>query len=287
MRKILFLTLLLVSMFGITYIALAEDSETPEWLKRTDFGISVETDQKPRVYVETVQPIYQSEDKVETFFTHNRIAMLDERNTYSTGLGYRKLMNNGGLLGGINTFFDYQALHKHYRTGVGLEAIAKKWEFRTNSYIGLSPKRVVEDISSSTTYEKVVDGFDAELGAPVPHLPWLKLFAQYYYYDYKKFKNMAGNKLRAELKPFKFITCNIASYDDNKGDREYVMDARFSLAFDNFTLKSLKESFKSDPEAYPEVDLKDRTLDRVERNFNIQVEKWKETAGMTIEVGRK
>jgi len=287
MRKILFLALLLFSVFWVTYFALAEDNDVPEWVKRTDYGIAVETDQKPRIYVETVQPIYQSEDKVDTFFTHDRITMLDERNTYSTGLGYRKLMNDGELLGGINTFFDYQTLHKHYRTGIGLEAIAKKWEFRTNSYIAFSPKRTVEETSSYSTYEKAVDGFDAELGAPVPYLPWLKLFAQYYYYDYKKFKDMAGNKLRAEAKPFKFLIFNLESYDDNKGDREYVMDARFSLAFDNFTLKSLKEAFKPDQEAYPDVDLKERTLDRVERNFNIQVEKWQETAGMTIEIGRK
>lgn len=48
-----------------------------------------------------------------------------------------------------------QDLHKHYRAGVGLEALAKTWEFRTNS-------------------------------------------------------------------------C-----DDTKGDREYAMDARFSLALEN------------------------------------------------------
>ena len=287
MKKILFFALLLVSTFGAVYFALAEDKEIPEWLKRTDYGIAIETDQKPRIYAETVQPLYQSEDKVNTFFTHDRITVLDERCTYSGGLGYRKLMSDGKLLGGINSFFDYQDLNKHYRTGIGLEAITNTWEFRSNSYIGLSPKRIVEDTATSTTYEKAVDGIDMELGAPVPHLPWLKLFAQYYYYDYEKFKDMKGSKLRAEIKPFKFLVCNLETYDDTKGDREYRMDARFSLAFDNFTLKSLKEALKPDQKAYPEMDLKKRTLDRVERNFNIQVEKWKEVAGMTIEVGRK
>jgi len=274
-------------MFGPIYAALAKDGEMPEWLKRTDYGISVETDQKPRVYLETVQPLYQSEDKASTFFTHDRITLLDERGTYSAGLGYRRLMNDEKLLAGINSFFDYQDLHRHYRAGVGLEALTKTWEFRTNSYIGCSPERVVEDSASATSYEKAVDGFDAELGGPVPYLPWLKLFAQYYYYDYKKFKNMAGNKLRAEIKPFKFFVCNLETYDDNKGDREYIMDARFSLAFDNFTPKSIFSAFKADKEAFPDVDLKERALDRVERNFNIQVEKWKDVAGMTIEVGRK
>lgn len=295
MKKILFLALSFLIMFESAYLALAKDSgadiskdaEIPEWLERTDYGIAVETDQKPRIYLETVQPLYQSENKIDTFFTHDRISIQDERGTYSTGLGYRKLMCDEKLLAGINSFFDYQDLHKHYRTGVGLEALTKTWEFRTNSYIHLSPERTVADSTSATSYEKVVDGFDAELGVPVPHLPWLKLFAQYYYYDYKKFKNMAGNKLRAEIKPFKFFVCNLETYDDTKGDREYTMDARFSLAFDNFTPESIFAAFKADKEAFPDIDLKKRALDRVERNFNIQVEKWQSVAGMTIEVGRK
>lgn len=286
MKKALSVMLLLFLIFGAAGFVWAEGNEIPEWLKRTDYGVDVGTGQKPRIYLETVQPLYQSEDKVNTFFTHDRVSILEERGTYSAGLGYRKLMWDETLLGGVNSFFDYQDLHKHYRTGVGLEALAKNWEFRTNSYIHLSPERTVAESASATSYEKVVDGFDAELGAPVPYLPWLKLFAQYYYYDYKKFKNMAGNKVRLEIKPFQFLVCNLASYDDNKGDREYVLDARFSLAFDNFTFKSLKEAFKPDQKAFADVDLKKRTLDRVERNFNIQVEKWNKNGNGIIEIRR-
>ena len=286
MKKKLFIILLLLSIFGVTCFALAEDNKIPEWLKRTSYGVSVETDQKPRIYLETVQPLYQSEDKVNTFFTHDRISILDDRGTYSAGLGYRKLMFDNALLAGVNSFFDYQDLHKHYRTGVGLEALTKTLEFRTNTYIHLSPERTVEDDLSGTTYEKVVDGLDVELGAPVPYFPWLKVFAQYYYYDYKKFKDMTGNKLRLEIKPVKFIVCNLATYDDTKGDREYLMDARFSLAVDDFTLKSIFAAFKADNEAFPDIDLKKRTLDRVERNFNIQVEKWKKNGNGVIEIRR-
>ncbi|MDP2921843.1 MAG: inverse autotransporter beta domain-containing protein [Candidatus Omnitrophota bacterium] len=287
MKKILFFAILLVSTFWAVYLALAEDREVPEWLKRTNYGLAIETDQKPRIYLETVQPLYQSEDKVNTFFTHDRITIQDERGTYSGGLGFRKLMNDGKLLGGINSFFDYQDLNKHYRTGIGIEALTSTLEFRTNSYIGLSPKRIVEDSNSCTTYEKAVDGMDMELGMPVPHLPWMKVFAQYYYYDYNKFEDMKGSKFRAEIKPLKFLVCNLETYDDTKGDREYRMDTRFNLAFDNFTPKSLLSAFKADKEAFPAIDLKERTLDRVERNFNIQVEKWREVAGMAVEVGRK
>lgn len=262
-------------------------STIPDWVKRTSYGIYFGTGQKPRIYLETVQPLYQSFEQVDTFFTHNRVSIQDERGTYSAGLGYRRLMFDENLLAGINSFFDYQDLHQHYRQGVGIEAITKYLEFRANSYFGLSSKRLIEETSTSKTFEKAATGGDVELGGPIPYLPWLKVFGSYYRYDFRKFKDMQGWKARGEIKPFKFITFNLETYDDNKGDQEYRMDTRFNLAFDNFTPKSILAAFKSEKEPYPDVDLKKRALDRVERNFIIQVEKWVETGGMSLEIGRK
>ena len=267
--------------------ATSSTNSVPDWLKRTSYGIYIETHQKPRIYLETVQPLYQSLDKVDTFFTHDRISIQDERGTYALGYGYRRLMFDDNLLAGINNFFDFQDLHKHYRTGVGLEIISKILELRANSYFRLSPKRTVAETTNSTTYERVANGGDVELGAPLPYLPWVKVFGSYYRYDFRKFKDMQGWKMRGEIKPFKFITINLETYDDNKGDREYRMDTRFNFVFDDLTFKSIFSAFKLNKEAYPDVDLKKRTLDRVERNFNIQVEKWVETGGMALEIGRK
>ena len=260
----------------------------PDWLKRTSYGVFIETDQKPRVYLETVQPLYQSFDQVNTFFTHDRISIQDERGTYSVGLGYRRLLFDENLLVGINNFFDFQDLHKHYRTGVGLEAIGKILEFRTNSYFRMSPKRRVAETTNSVTFERVANGGDVELGAPLPYLPWIKVYSSYYRYDFQKpRKDMSGWKMRTELKPFKFITVNLETYDDNKGDREYRADTRFNLVFDDLSSKSILSLFKLAKEPFSGADLKKRTLDRVERNFTIQVEKWVETGGMTLEIGRK
>ncbi|MCM8789453.1 MAG: inverse autotransporter beta domain-containing protein [Candidatus Omnitrophica bacterium] len=257
----------------------------PDWLKRINYGVYLETDQKPRIYLETVQPLYQTLDKTHTIFIHDRISIQDERGTYSAGLGYRQLLFNEQLLAGINTFFDFQDLHKHYRTGLGLEALTKYLEGRINSYFALSPKRLVEEDSVSKIYEKAVNGGDVELGGPIPYLPWLKVFGSYYRYDYRKFKDKQGWKLRSELKPFKFITVNLETYDDNKGKHEYLMDTRFNLAFDSLSPKTILSAFGLNKEPFPDVDLKERTLDRVERNFNIEVEKWRETGGATFEVG--
>lgn len=257
----------------------------PDWLKRTNYAVSVETDQKPRVYFETVQPLYQSDDQVDTVFTHDRISLQDERGTYSAGVGYRRLFNED-FLGGINTFFDYQDLHRHYRQGIGLEALTKTIEVRANSYFGLSSKRLVDD--TTNTYEKAASGGDIEVGIPVPYLPWVKVYGSYYRYFFQHSSDMSGWQERLEFSPYKFTTINFITYDDNKGSREYRMDGRINLAFDSFAPKSMLSAFKVSDEPMPGVDLKQKTLARVERNFNIVVEKWAVTpGGLTIEIGRK
>lgn len=289
-KKALFFGLLFLTLGSLPLLFAAQDkegsSDIPEWLKRIDYSISIESDQKPRVYIETVQPLYQSMDKKNTLFTHDRISIQDERGAYSAGLGYRRLMLDDNLLAGINTFFDYQDLHRHYRQGAGLEAITKRLEARINSYFGLSPRRIVGETATAQTYEKAVDGYDVELGGPVPYLPWLKLFGSYYYYNYKQFSDVDGWKIRGEIKPFKFITLNLETFDDNKGGQEYRMDTRFNLVFDDFTAQSILSAFKLAKEPYPNVNLQERLLDRVERNFVIQVEKWQEAGNALIEIRR-
>jgi len=259
----------------------------PEWLKRTSIGTALESHQKPRYYIETVQPLYQSEEKKDTFFTHLRISGQDGYGTYSAGFGYRKLLFDNNLMAGINTFFDYQDPNQHYRQGVGLEFIGKYTELRSNGYFGLSPTRVVEETTSSTTRARVANGYDVEFGVPVPYLPWFKVFGGYYWYDFKEGSDMEGWKGRAELKPLSFMTVNLETYDDNKGPHEWRADVRLSLYVDSFTPKdifaAITPSFQN---AFPDVDLKKRTLDRVERNFTIQLETYREVAGATIEIGR-
>ncbi|MBW2560399.1 MAG: inverse autotransporter beta domain-containing protein [Deltaproteobacteria bacterium] len=258
-----------------------------DWLKRTTIGAILESDQKPRYYIETVQPFYQSAGKKHTVFTHIRISGQDDYGTYSAGVGYRRLLFNNSLMAWINTFFDYQDPHQHYRQGVGLEAIGTSAELRANGYFGLSPARKVAEPG---TYEKARDGFDVELGVPVPYLPWMKVFGSLYWYDFKEGPDVEGWKGRAQLKPLDFLTINLETYDDNKGSQEWRSDVRLTLWVDSFApkdiLAALTSSFR---ETLPEVDMKERTLDRVERNFQITVEKWSDgggTGGFSVQVGR-
>ncbi|MFC1666339.1 inverse autotransporter beta domain-containing protein [Candidatus Omnitrophota bacterium] len=263
----------------------------PDWLKRTNFGVEVETDQKPRVYLETVQPLYQDIDSQNTVFIHPRYSLQSEESAYNLGLGYRKLSHDNSVLLGTNTYFDFEDDDQHYRIGVGFEAFINQIELRTNTYIGLSPRRLIEETSATRVYEKAVDGIDGEIGLPLPYMNWIKVYGGGYWYNYEKFSNKEGWRLRTELTPFKYGIINLSVYDDNKGDPEVRVDGRVTIPigppYEKDRGKVWCMGFSE--EAYLEkADHSDKVLKRVERQYSIEVERWSEnkTTGVTVEIRR-
>jgi hypothetical protein len=252
------------------------DTDKPEGFEHLRTGMIYDNsvDKAPRMYVETVLPLMQSEDKVDTFFTHDRVTSDSAFNFYlSGGLGYRRLLLNNNLMLGANTFFDYQTDQNHYRTGMGLEVKTKTLEANGNFYFGLSERRHVSDSRRLDIYEKAADGFDAEVGGPVPFVPWIKIFEGYQRYFYDFAKDEGSLKQRAQISLSKFLTLNAQRYKAYDGENNYTLDARFSMAFDSFDMKDLSDALKLSPQPFARVDLTEHTLDRVERNFNIVLEK--------------
>ena len=282
MKKIIPLIIIFFIAPSILYANQKKDN-IPDWLKRIELSTQWETDKKPTFYFQTVQPLYQSESKVNTIFIQPRASLRADNLTYNLGVGYRKLTLENLLLG-VNIFGDYQDLHEHGRMGIGFEALGQILEARLNGYIGVTTKRVIEDTSSSTTYEKVADGLDFELGAPIPYLPWFKIYSSGFWYDFDKFKDKYGWKNRLEIKPNDAITVEFYTWDDNKGEQEYGGRLRFSLVFDS--IGDFKGAFKLAKEPFPKKDLTKQTFIPVERNFDIVVEKWSEGSGFQVEIGR-
>lgn len=264
----------------------AQEQQVPEWLKRINFGIDAGTDQKPYIYLETVQPLSQNQEKSKTLFIQPRVMAHNGKSIYNLGLGYRELLLNESLLGGVNIFYDYQDQHSHSRWGLGFEALGENLEARVNTYFGISGRRTVRETSTQYTYEKAVDGFDVEIGGPLPHFPFIKLYGSGYHYDYEKFKDKNGWRIRSEITLNKNSKINLVVWDDNKGDTEFRTDAYFSVKFD--TLCDLFKTFQYSPKAYPKRDLKKYMLSRVERSYQIEVEKWTESkvGGLIVEIKR-
>jgi len=261
----------------------------PDWLKRINMSLEAGTDIKPKYFLESVQPLFSALDKETVLFNQTRISARDYRTTYSTGLGLRKVFNENYLLG-INAFYDFQDFHKHHRAGVGFEAITNRGlEARLNSYLRVSGQRLVNEDSANQYYEKVANGCDWELGGPLPYFHPVKLYGGGYWYNFERFKDEFGWKMRMEYNPVKYSRLVFEVRDDNKRENVgYRFEGAITLAFASFNLRDIVKEFKTPSEAYPKVNLEDKTLDRVVRDFDITVIKStrSKATGLTVEGGK-
>jgi hypothetical protein len=266
-----------------------ESKHTPDWLKRTNFSIALESDEKPTYFFETIQPLFGTQDDDIVLFNQTRIAQKSLRPVYGTGFGARTTFHDKYLLG-INTFYDYQDLHRHQRGGVGFEAMDDLGlEVRLNTYLRISKERVVKEEGSNEYKEKVANGLDWELGIPFPFMPYLKAYGGGYWYDFEHFKNKVGWKTRLEFIPVPYSRLNLEMFDDTKRDSiGYRFEGAVTLAFTSFDWDDIIRDLKLAKEGHPKIDLRKKTLDRVIRDFDITVIKSTKSkgTGLTVEGGK-
>lgn len=109
-----------------------------------------------------------------------------EGSTINTGIGTRYRISDNSMLG-INGFWDYRLMTSytsHSRFGVGAEVFYSDLELRNNWYIAGTGAKVISSDALSTTYERVVPGWDVELGYRLPKYPQLGFFLKGFNWDY-------------------------------------------------------------------------------------------------------
>jgi len=113
--------------------------------------------------------------------------------TTNLGLGIRHRPNDVSMLG-ANAFWDYRMTDysdAHSRLGLGGEYFWKDFEFRNNWYMAITDEKDVT-IKGSSYKERVVDGWDVELGYRLPNNPELALFVRGFNWDYKYTQDNSG-----------------------------------------------------------------------------------------------
>ena len=116
-----------------------------------------------------------------------------EGSTTNLGLGIRHRPNDVSMLG-ANAFWDYRMTEysdAHSRLGLGGEYLWKDFEFRNNWYMALTDEKDVT-IKGSNFKERVVDGWDIEIGYRFPNNPELALFVRGFNWDYKHTQDNSG-----------------------------------------------------------------------------------------------
>ncbi len=113
--------------------------------------------------------------------------------TTNLGLGIRHRPNDSSMLG-ANAFWDYRMTDysdAHSRLGLGGEYLWKDFELRNNWYMAITDEKELT-IKGTSYKERVVDGWDVELGYRLPNKPELAFFVRGFNWDYKYTQDNSG-----------------------------------------------------------------------------------------------
>ncbi len=128
-------------------------------------------------------------------FSQARIATATNSSgaTTNLGLGIRHRPNDVSMVG-ANAFWDYRMTDykdAHSRLGLGGEYLWKDFELRNNWYMAITDEKDVT-IGGISYKERVVDGWDVEVGYRLPKYPELAFIVRGFNWDYKYRSDNSG-----------------------------------------------------------------------------------------------
>ena len=116
-----------------------------------------------------------------------------EGSTVNLGLGIRNRPDDVSMVGG-NVFLDYRMTDysdAHSRLGLGGEYLWKDFEFRNNWYMAITDEKDVT-VDGNSYKERVVPGWDLEVGYRLPSNPELAFFVRGFNWDYRYTQDNSG-----------------------------------------------------------------------------------------------
>lgn len=234
-----------------------------DWLSRVRGGYDYHSDGESRFWVETLQPLMQSDRN--TVFWQARLSHAQDDQTLNAGLGYRWLSSDAKLLLGANAFYDFSFEAGHQRASLGLEAIGPVFSLRGNFYDAVSGW---QDLGGGVR-EHALGGADLSLDSQAPHMPWLRIGARYFQWNGIEADDATGlqGTLTADVSDRVQFVGTYAGSDDPEGD--YYLGVRFRLAGGD--RPTATRQFWS-PEIIEGRDLSAHRLDFVERENRIITE---------------
>ena len=113
--------------------------------------------------------------------------------TTNLGLGIRHRPDDVSMVG-ANAFWDYRMTDysdAHSRLGLGGEYFWKDFELRNNWYVSITDEKSVT-VDGTSYSERVVPGWDVEVGYRLPNNPQLAFFVRGFNWDYKNTQDNSG-----------------------------------------------------------------------------------------------
>ena len=238
--------------------------------------ISFETKEgtKPTTGILVVAPLSDGDNIENTLFTQVSAFYTDNRTTLNAGLGYRRLVSDNTIMLGLNAFYDHEFPYDHGRYSIGLEARSTVGEINANMYQATTKWK-----SAETGFEeRALDGWDIEVGLPLPYMNWATVFVKRYKWDgVDGAKDLKGNdaQLRAyvPILPGLEIQAGRTFKDDDKDSNYFIATFNIAEAFSN---KSNQQVQWFNDTAYKLESMEDRRYEKVRRK-NIIVKQVRST----------
>ena len=270
-KKIIFILVMLLPAM----VAQAEDaSPWDDWKMRTELALDAESSKKPMYSIETVQPLYRAGSRKNTLLMQLRAAKEDrfaERHTiYNFGLGFRNLFADNDAMAGIKLFYDNDDEYGVSRWSVGADLSWKALDLYANKYHGLGDWKP----TNRGAIEKSLNGYDIDLAAQLPYMPWAKLHAMRYQWEREPaFENITGRKLSLEGALTLRWTVEIGRHIvDNRPVNDNFMMLRYRWAGFVREHQNANNNFWA-TSAFEMRDMREHTLERMRRSNTIAVER--------------
>ena len=149
-------------------------------------------------------------DEYNKILTQLNYSTFNDRETLNAGLIYRMFSEDMTKLYGINIFYDHEFNTGHARTGLGFEMKSSVYDININLYEAMTEIHHVNG-----TPEVAAGGYDAEIGAYVPYLPWAKIYYKRYQWnnETKNIKN--GETASLYMEPTSRLSVEVGAQDDS------------------------------------------------------------------------
>tara|TARA_B100001027_G_scaffold187463_1_gene140249 strand:+ start:190 stop:1128 length:939 start_codon:yes stop_codon:yes gene_type:complete len=134
----------------------------------------------------------------------------NDRETLNTGLVYRSMNQAMTHIYGVNIFYDHEFNTGHARTGLGFEMKSSVYDVNINLYEAMSE---IHHVNGAP--EVAAGGYDAEVGAVLPYLPWAKLYYKRYQWNNETKNIRHGEAVSLYMEPTTRLSLEAGMQDDS------------------------------------------------------------------------
>jgi len=149
-------------------------------------------------------------DEYNKILSQISYSTFNNRETLNTGLVYRMFNQDMTKLYGVNIFYDHEFNTGHARTGLGLELKTSVYDININFYEAMTERHHVNGAP-----EIAAGGYDAEIGALLPYMPWAKVYYKTYQWNNITENIKHGQTLSLYMEPTSRLSVEAGMQDDS------------------------------------------------------------------------